>query len=244
MKGARRSRPVTKPLVPSWDLSGVLEALSCQPFEPLEMVEMKILSVKTALLLAVTSAKRVGELHALSVHPSCLHFAPGFSRVSLRPNPAFVPKVIRDSGVPMLELMAFHPPPFSSEEDRRLHCLCPVRALRVYLDRTKALRKSSQLFVSVAPPRVGFPISSGRLSHWIVDAISMAYECRGLCPPGNLRAHSTRGVATSWALFRGLSVTDICAAASWATPHTFVRFYRLDVTAPSLAHTVLTAGSF
>ena len=36
---------------------------------------------------------------------------------------------------------------------------------------------------------------------------------------------------------------DICAAASWASPHTFVRFYRLDVSGPSLAHAVLESGA-
>ncbi|KAL7851538.1 hypothetical protein AOLI_G00218940 [Acnodon oligacanthus] len=54
-----------------------------------------------------------------------------------------------------------------------------------------------------------------------------------------LRAHSTRGMATSWALFRGVSVQDLCTAASWASGNTFVRFYRLDVTGPPLAHAVL-----
>ena len=29
---------------------------------------------------------------------------------------------------------------------------------------------------------------------------------------------------------------EICVAASWATPNTFTRFYRLDVTAPNLSH--------
>lgn len=29
----------------------------------------------------------------------------------------------------------------------------------------------------------------------------------------------------------GISAGDICVAASWASPHTFVRFYHLDVTA-------------
>ena len=29
----------------------------------------------------------------------------------------------------------------------------------------------------------------------------------------------------------------------WASPHTFVRFYLLDVTGPSVAHSVLTAGT-
>ena len=36
---------------------------------------------------------------------------------------------------------------------------------------------------------------------------------------------------------------SICAVVSWASPHTAVRFYRLDVTATSVAHSVLTAGT-
>ena len=35
---------------------------------------------------------------------------------------------------------------------------------------------------------------------------------------------------------------DICAAASWLSPKTFVWFYQLDVTAPSVTHSVLSAG--
>ncbi len=49
----------------------------------------------------------------------------------------------------------------------------------------------------------------------------------------SLRAHSTRGVAPSQALFRGVLLEDICVVAGWSSPHTFVRFYSLDVdTAP------------
>ncbi len=33
--------------------------------------------------------------------------------------------------------------------------------------------------------------------------------------PSRLRAHSTRSVASSWALARGTSLTDICRAAGW-----------------------------
>uniref|UniRef100_A0A674B938 Phospholipid transfer protein n=1 Tax=Salmo trutta TaxID=8032 RepID=A0A674B938_SALTR len=36
---------------------------------------------------------------------------------------------------------------------------------------------------------------------------------------------------------------SICAVASWASPHTVVRFYRLDVTATSVSHSVLTVSS-
>ena len=125
-----------KPLVPSWDLPLVLRALSSGPFEPLDSVDLKFLSMKTAFLLAMTSAKRVRELGALSVHPECMQFAPGGHVVRLRPNPAFVPKVL--GSVATVELMAFHPPPFTCPDDQRLNLLCPVRALRTCVDRAKA----------------------------------------------------------------------------------------------------------
>ncbi|XP_030000932.1 uncharacterized protein LOC115426842 [Sphaeramia orbicularis] len=244
MKGARRKLPVSRPLVPLWDLLLVLDALSHHPFEPIEVVGLRFLSVKTALLLSLTTAKRVSDLQALSVHPSCLQLAPGRAKACFRPNPAFVPKVMEPSyRCPTLELLAFHPPPFSSEEDERLHTLCPVRALGVYVDRTAGFRRTNQLFVSWATPHKGRPLSCQRLSHWIVEAISIAYRCKGSQPPLGVRAHSTRSMASSWALFRGVSVQDICTAASWATPHTFVRFYRLDVVHPSLSHAVLEAGT-
>lgn len=243
MKGARRKLPVSRPLVPLWELSVVLDALSHHPFEPMEVAEIKFVSLKTALLLALTTAKRVSDLQALSIRPSCLQMAPGLAKVCLRPNPAFVPKVMESAyRCSTVELLAFHPPPFSSVEEERLHTLCPVRALHVYLNRTAGFRKVDQLFVSWATPHRGKPLSRQRLSHWIVEAISLAYTCRGLQPPQGLRAHSTRGMATSWALFRGVSVQDICAAASWASPHTFVRFYRLDVSGPSVAQAVLESN--
>ncbi len=43
-----------------------------------------------------------------------------------------------------------------------------------------------------------------------------------------IRAHSTRGIASSWAWSSGVSIAEICAAAGWASPSTFARFYSLE----------------
>ncbi len=88
------------------------------------------------------------------------------------------------------------------------------------------------------PPRAWYTkqiiaTSKQRISHWVRDAISLAYEAQNLPSPLSLRAHSTSGVASSQALFRGVPLEDICVAAGWSSPHTFVRFYNLDIdTAP------------
>ncbi len=85
MRGARRLRPVRPTAVPSWYLSVVLEGLVTAPFEPLESASDRILTLKVVLLLALTSLKRVGDLQAFSVSETCMDFAPGLVKVTLRP---------------------------------------------------------------------------------------------------------------------------------------------------------------
>ncbi len=58
---------------PTWDLPTVLKG---PPFEPLQSTSLRSLSLKTALLLALASVKRVGDLQALSISPACLEFGP------------------------------------------------------------------------------------------------------------------------------------------------------------------------
>ncbi len=234
MRGVRRLRPVRPKAVPSWDLSVVLEGLVTAPFEPLESASERILTLKVTLLLALTSLKRVGDLQAFSVSETCMDFAPGLVKVTLRPRPGYIPKVLSTSfRSQVVTLHSFHPPSFASSEDERLHMLCPVRALKLYVDRSKVWRKSSQLLVCFSAGHRGLATSKQRISHWVRDAISLAYEARNLPSPLSLRAHSTRGVASSQALFRGVPLEDICVAAGWFSPHTFVKFYNLDVdTAP------------
>ena len=93
LRGARRLNPPRPPSIPSWDLSLVLQALQDAPFEPLKSADLKLLSLKILLLIALASIKRVGGLQAFSVDESCLEFGPGDNHVVLRPRPGYVPKV-------------------------------------------------------------------------------------------------------------------------------------------------------
>ncbi|KAL0189502.1 hypothetical protein M9458_016601, partial [Cirrhinus mrigala] len=180
LRGARRLNPPRSHLIPSWDLAVVLQGLQQDPFEPLQSVELDALSFKTALLTALTSIKRVGDLQALSVNSSCLEFGPADSHVVLRPRPGYVPKVpttpFRDQVVTLQALS-------SQEDDPNLTLLCPVRALRIYMERTQPFRRSEQLFVCYGGQQKGKAVSKQRISHWLVNAIRMAYLARGLpCP--------------------------------------------------------------
>ncbi len=140
--------------------------------EPLYSVELKFLSIKTALLTALTSIKRVGDLQAFSVSEECLVFGPVYSHVVLRPRPGYVPKVpttpFRDQVVNLQALP-------SEEADPALALLCPVRALLIYVDRTRSVRSSEQLFVCHGGQQKGKAVSKQRLAHWIVEAVALAY---------------------------------------------------------------------
>ena len=71
---------MSRPLVPPWDLAVVLEGLKGPQFEPLEGAD----SLSTLKILpALALAKRVSDIHALSVHPSCAQLSPGDVRMIL-----------------------------------------------------------------------------------------------------------------------------------------------------------------
>ena len=57
---------------PAWDVSLVLQSLTGAPYEPLRTCEERFLAQKTLFLLALASAKRIGELHALSYRESLI----------------------------------------------------------------------------------------------------------------------------------------------------------------------------
>ncbi len=216
--------PSRSPLVPSWNVSIILAGLQRGPFEPLDSVELKFLSLKTALLTALTSIKWVGDFQAFSVSEECLVFGPVYSHVVLRPRPGYVLKVpttpFRDQVVNLQALP-------SEEADPALALLCPVRALRIYVDRTRSVRSSEQLFVCHGGQQKGKAVSKQRLAHWIVEAVALAYQSQGEPCPLGVRAHSTSSVASSHALGHGASLADIFRAAGWATSN---RFWRSSLT--------------
>ena len=56
-------RPVQRSLTPKWDLSWVLTCLQKAPYEPLHKTSKLHVTIKTAFLLALATAKRCSEIH-------------------------------------------------------------------------------------------------------------------------------------------------------------------------------------
>ena len=143
-----RDKPKGRRGVPSWNLLLVLHQLTKAPFEPLRRTSLKQLTFNTVFLLALGSGKRRSEIYAWLFR--IIRHQENWSQVSLYP-PRFLSKnqLALDglaSVVPVV-IPALAPTLDKSLSENR--SLCPVRALRYYLDRTKDLRQGKDLvFVS------------------------------------------------------------------------------------------------
>ena len=156
---------------PAWDVALVLQSLTNQPYEPMRETEERFLAQKTLFLVALASAKRVGELHALSYRVS---HARDWKEVSFSFVPGFVAKTQDQASFdPRFESFTVPALPRArSSPNGRL--LCPVRAVRRYLDRTAQHRpRCEQLFFSTG--RNKKEVSKNTVSFWIRKVISLAY---------------------------------------------------------------------
>ncbi len=212
LHGTCRLRPTVHTRVPTWDLATVLQGLSLAPFEPLEEVPAKFLTLKALFLLAISSLKSIVDLQLLSVAPSCLEFAPGMVKAFLHPRPGYVPKIPTNVARSIM-LQAFCPNPFQNADRERPNLLCPVGALDAYVHRAALWCKNEQLFVCFGPPNKGSPASKQRMSKWVVEAISLAYESAGQPYPMAVWSHMTRGMVASKALISGAALQEVCDAA-------------------------------
>ncbi len=113
------------------------------PFEPLQSVNLRPLPLKTALLLALASVNRMGDLQALSMSPTCLEFGPNDSKVVLKLRHGYVLKVL---STPFRAQVISHSALPPSDEDPELNLLCPDRVLRIYLEHSASFRQLEQLF--------------------------------------------------------------------------------------------------
>ena len=84
--------PVQRSLSPKWDLSWVLICLQKAPYEPLYKTSKLHISMKTAFLLALATAKRCSEIHALAMDSNHVRFSQSAGSVSLILQTGFLAK--------------------------------------------------------------------------------------------------------------------------------------------------------
>ena len=85
-------RPVQRSLIPKWYLSWVLVCLQKAPYEPLHKASKLHVMIKTAFLLALATAKRCSQIHALAMDANHLRFSQPDISVSLIVQTGFLAK--------------------------------------------------------------------------------------------------------------------------------------------------------
>ena len=223
MRSFKIERPIASSRAPPWDLTLVLSYLRSSSFEPMDSLPLRQLTIKVLFLIALATAKRVGELQAVSKEVSFsgvdifLSYIPEFrAKTECETNP--LPRYFKVTS--LFDFVGGSPEEL---------ILWSVRALRAYLNRTSKLLPSPRtLFRS--PRNPSRSISKNAISFFLREAISKAYEF-GSNPGPSVppRAHSVRGVAASTAFMKNFSLSSILEAATWKNHSVFTSFYLKDI---------------
>ena len=199
---------------PSWDLVKVLDFLCRSVFEPLSSRPLRIVTMNVSFLLTL------GELQALSSNITfrgpdhLLKYFPEFmAKTESERNPLPRSFLVK----PLLEFVG----DFSEER-----LLCPVHAVRIYIDLTSSLSPRPRLLF-VSPRGPSRPLSKKSLPFFIHQVILDA----GIMSEGASfpHAYSVRGVTTSAAFLRNWSVSKVWEAATWRSNPVFAVFRYRDL---------------
>ena len=134
----------------------------------------------------------------------------------------------------LLGLRAFQSRPYQTRVIIAMGNLCPVRAVRRYLDRTAAHHpRCDWLFITVG--RSKKEISKPTVSFWLRKTISRAYKLSGRALPVPApRARETRGIAPFLLFKKNFAVDQVLKAGTWRKHTTFTRHYLRDIAHRSL----------
>ena len=157
-------RPPAKKKSIAWNVDIVLKYLCSERFEQLDKIPLKELTKKTVFLLALALAKRVIELQALSKDV-------GFCKEGALVSLLLDFRAKNDNkfkGLPRSFVVKGLTQLVGPEEERKL---CPVRALRAYLERTKGLRQEQVENLFLAPKDPSRPASKNALAYFIKSTI-------------------------------------------------------------------------
>ena len=193
------------------------------PFEPMKDTDLKHLTLKTAFLLALASGKRRSEIHAWVANK--VSNLGQWEKVALFPSSDFIAKnqLAREGSQSVSPVTI---PALTTIVDRQFkedRTLCPVRALRYYLDQTKDLRGSRSLLF-IFKKRHTSDIRSATLSSWLKQTILLCYKQadQQALDLVQFKAHDIRAFAASKAFYGGVSVDQIM---QWKAHNTFTNFY-------------------
>ena len=203
-----QQRPSLPRYLVTWDVGIVLKFFAS--WHPPSALSLKKLTLKTVVLIALTSSDRAQTIHALRVDkvvstPQGLEFVI-FDRLktSRRGQPA---KIVKCVSWDAQELdVSFYVQKYM---ERTL-----TKRNNAYI---RGLGKPTQLFLSY---KTGLPVCKSTISRWIKEGMRLA----GI-DVSHFKSHSTRGASVSAARKKGASIPQILKTGDWSNLGTYQRFY-------------------
>lgn len=205
-KGIFKLRPALPKYQSIWDVELVFKSI--EAWGPLEALNLRKLSFKLVMLLALGSAFRVQSLALIKLE-NIKEIRDGVEII--------IDDLIKTSRPGAPPQYCFFP--LFNERTT----LCITRTILHYIQVTKDLRKNvERLFISFQKPhRV---VGSQTISRWLKTVLLEAGIGK------TYTAHSTRHASTSKALINGMDINKIKAAAGWSEgSQTFARFYNRPI---------------
>ena len=209
LKGVYNLRTPSPRHSSTWDVTNVTGYL--KTLFLLDQLSLKLLTLKTVMLCALSSALREQTLCALDIKflnksGNSLSFSVSERLKTSRP------------GKPTRKVEFISLPEDNS--------LCPVATLTEYMSRTEGLRKSAsseetRLFISFIKPHKA--VSTATVARWIKSVLAAAGIDTSVFKP-----HSVRGASVTHKYVQGVPVVDILRMADWSNEHTFRKFYLRD----------------
>ena len=210
--------PQPKPPCTTWDIQQVLDYWQCQPSN--QKLNLTQLARKTMMLILLSTCRWKNKLLSLSVKhmytfPQCIMFY-------LVKLPKTFTQGTPDENTRWLSVR---------QADQSVdNNLCPVRALTVYLAKTRRIQSSDSVFVTSTPPYSA--IKPMTLNLWILQSMKQAGIDTSL-----YTAYSTRHASSSGALKKGMPMDEVLRLGCWKTPSTFIKHYNLPILKTPIAAT-------
>ena len=220
-----KSRPSVPRYSVTWDVGIVLRFLA--EWHPKESLSLKHLTLKTVMLVALTSSDRAQTLHALRTDQvestsDGLVFVVSSRLKHSRPGAPASTVTCVEWDAPELNVAEY---------------------VLYYMQKTLRFRRKAwndgnqdvkQLFLS---HRTGKPVLRSSISRWIREVLELAgIDVSSFAP------HSTRGASISEAFRRGATSAQILAQGNWSNLGTYQRFYQREVSDTPIGRMILQAS--
>lgn len=200
VKGVFENRPSLPKYQEAWDVDTVVEYL--ETWAEVEKLNLKHLTLRLVMLLALVSGQRGQTLHTLQVNDVKV----------MKDKCTFVYSSVLKQSKPGKHVQPLVVSSFVNKK------LCIVEHVKEYLKRTQSLREGRELFIAYVKPHKH--ISRDTISRWI----KIVLELSGI-DITKFAAHSTRTAVASAAFSRDVPLESIMNAAGWARKSTFSKFY-------------------